>query len=871
MATAMTENNEQTQSSVGILLIFGDIISNQQRDEIFHYLNKAFKHIDNNKFHEIEDLFNNLVHSDEFQIDSQYRQIKNTENGSIAGFLYLPNFHAVVNVLKDYFNSCYHVSIIFCGQQIDSNGSFILSDSVLTSDHFYNLFEDNSTYVIEDLQIILPFISHQWTRLLKQKYLKNIQLDDLSKEINEENSFGNKFYERLSQILNKDIINFDIYNKLIPRDSSGTIAFDEPNLYILYGQQGEASLFGIRGFVVLVNGGFSRMPSYWNLIRGLQTIDACILTHFDYDVLPGLQTILHRKTIPSLHDGRLCKPDIGAIFVNHIQRARFQSSHSSKILSNSKLSVNLSHNIDQFLHDIKQLNIETFDLVKSTTPNKHTIEPINLYKKIAFGSLDLYILYPLPSSVDDDKYLATLQKIPIRDQQPSPSIIPLHHWYSSCTLLVWTPTSKSTKDSLVRILYTGACPQTLVFEALARVRHLDLLHESQQQHQTSRAGSAKTTSSTNSSINIKNLSSKPKPTSSGETTKVLPRTVTSKSKPLSNTTLKSDNKLRSAPTTTKTDKKTSVLTTDRSLQSTTKDKKTQNSRQTISKNVTQINQIDNQEQKLNTQNIEQEQSNNNHNQSKETNDSSDMINDDVQIKRPESFSFTEDTNESFVDSNAATPLDETNSNFISTDPMTISFVDGAPNTRNPFLDKTDDIEIVHHNISTTTTNTMPSIDEINLQGLPMDDENHLKKTTVRKSSVPTISINNPRKSKQTLPSGTIFYVDVAYIPYHGNEHYVDSEFFRRIRARYYILNAVEINRLTLESLIDGKQQWDKQEHIPVTLVPTYDGDQLRQFFVMNKTRLAELNINIIPASTRCNVQYDDEGSPAQRLRFSDEQ
>jgi hypothetical protein len=34
------------------------------------------------------------------------------------------------------------------------------------------------------------------------------------------------------------------------------VAFDEPNLYILYGQQGEASLFGIRGFVVLINGGF---------------------------------------------------------------------------------------------------------------------------------------------------------------------------------------------------------------------------------------------------------------------------------------------------------------------------------------------------------------------------------------------------------------------------------------------------------------------------------------------------------------------------------------------------------------------------------------------------------------------------------------
>ncbi len=44
--------------------------------------------------------------------------------------------------------------------------------------------------------------------------------------------------------------------KKIIRYVSTLVAFDEPNLYILYGQQGEASLFGIRGFVVLVNGGF---------------------------------------------------------------------------------------------------------------------------------------------------------------------------------------------------------------------------------------------------------------------------------------------------------------------------------------------------------------------------------------------------------------------------------------------------------------------------------------------------------------------------------------------------------------------------------------------------------------------------------------
>jgi hypothetical protein len=112
------------------------------------------------------------------------------------------------------------------------------------------------------------------------------------------------------------------------------------------------------------------------------------------------------------NNGRLCKPDIGALFLNQIQRARIQSGHTLKSSSlNSKLLVNLSHNIDQLLNDIKQLNIDTFDLVKTTIPNKPTIEPINLYKKIAFGSLDLYVLYPTASTTDDDKILGMIQKV----------------------------------------------------------------------------------------------------------------------------------------------------------------------------------------------------------------------------------------------------------------------------------------------------------------------------------------------------------------------------------------------------------------------------------------------------------------------------
>jgi len=70
MATAMNENDEQIQSTVGLLLIFGDIISNQQRDEIFVYLKKAFKHIDSKKFNQIQDIFNNLILNEDFQAGS---------------------------------------------------------------------------------------------------------------------------------------------------------------------------------------------------------------------------------------------------------------------------------------------------------------------------------------------------------------------------------------------------------------------------------------------------------------------------------------------------------------------------------------------------------------------------------------------------------------------------------------------------------------------------------------------------------------------------------------------------------------------------------------------------------------------------------
>lgn len=87
----------------------------------------------------------------------------------------------------------------------------------------------------------------------------------------------------------------------------------------------------------------------------------------------------------------------------------------------------------------------------------------------------------------------------------------------------------------------------------------------------------------------------------------------------------------------------------------------------------------------------------------------------------------------------------------------------------------------------------------------------------RASRPSTLSTNGNLRSssqnKHTSSTNLIFHVDVAFIPNHGHENYVDREFFRRIRAEFYILNAVEISRRTLESLIEGKELWENNEQV----------------------------------------------------------
>ena len=266
MSTAMNTTDPHHQASTfGFLLIIADLVNNDQRDEILQFLRNALKTIDaNNPLLDVNERFNDLINEKEFQVgefsprlkfkkteawqchslDSQYRQIENSEEGSLVGFLYMPNFHTVTNVLHDYINHCSRICLIFCGQfrcwslllvhqftlsisgqQIDSDGALVLADSLFTTTHFSRLFPSDGSTRVEGLQLILPFASSAWKKLIQDQLPKSVryaQITDASGEIDEENRFGEIFYQKLCSILHDDTVNFDIHTKLIPRDSSGT-------------------------------------------------------------------------------------------------------------------------------------------------------------------------------------------------------------------------------------------------------------------------------------------------------------------------------------------------------------------------------------------------------------------------------------------------------------------------------------------------------------------------------------------------------------------------------------------------------------------------------------------------------------------------
>ncbi|XP_051545990.1 microtubule-associated protein 1A-like [Myxocyprinus asiaticus] len=125
-----------------------------------------------------------------------------------------------------------------------------------------------------------------------------------------------------------------------------------------------------------------------------------------------------------------------------------------------------------------------------------------------------------------------------------------------------------------------------------------------------------------------------------------------------------------------------------------------------------------------------------------------------------------------------------------------------------------------------------------------------------------------QKSSAGTPPGPPIYVDLAYIPNHCSAKNVDQEFFKRVRAAYYVISgndpgSGEPSRAVLDALLEGKAQWGT--NLQVTLIPTHDTEVTRDWYQQTHEKQQDLNIMVLASSS--TVVMQDESFPACKIEF----
>ncbi|XP_077173882.1 microtubule-associated protein 1A isoform X1 [Paroedura picta] len=136
------------------------------------------------------------------------------------------------------------------------------------------------------------------------------------------------------------------------------------------------------------------------------------------------------------------------------------------------------------------------------------------------------------------------------------------------------------------------------------------------------------------------------------------------------------------------------------------------------------------------------------------------------------------------------------------------------------------------------------------------------------NGVKTSPVSSNAKSSSSVPSGPPIYVDLAYIPNHCSAKNTDHEFFKKVRASYYVVSGNdpsngEPSRAVLDALLEGKSQWG--ENLQVTLIPTHDTAVTREWYQQTHEKQQELSIMVLASSS--TVVMQDESFPACKIEF----
>merc|ERR1739848_681231 len=365
-----------------------------------------------------------------------------------------------------------HRHIIHAGYTFAGQGSWILQDGTFSFEDFATAFEEYDVQrVIRSYENSISIHVHcceegEWKqdKIQHQSFAKLCKLEINPIAVVEEFKPITNFISYLEPFLQPQ----SIQERLPPSDVVGNIRFSHPTLYVFPGGQGDSALFGINGFYMLIDGGFSRKACFWDFTRHLDRLDAILITRLNDENTQGISAVLERKTMSSVY------PQIGHFFANLVDDK--ESREVKDFDEKDQLLVNVIHQGNSMMENLRIPNLKPQICFRD-----NICEPINLYHKVGHGKLDMYVLNPSKDSREVKEFLGRWNDNSGHLGNSKAGInvdgkelwLPIANLVSICALLIWQPANPN--DTMTRLLFPGSTPQHKIFEGLEKLKKLECL------------------------------------------------------------------------------------------------------------------------------------------------------------------------------------------------------------------------------------------------------------------------------------------------------------------------------------------------------------------------------------------------------------
>uniref|UniRef100_A0A8C3QNV7 Microtubule-associated protein 1B n=1 Tax=Cyanoderma ruficeps TaxID=181631 RepID=A0A8C3QNV7_9PASS len=801
--------------------------------------------------------------------------------------------------------------LVLTGQCFENTGELILQSGTFSFNNFIEIFTDQE--IGELLSTTHPANKASLTLFCPEEgEWKNSNLDrhNLQDFINIKLNSASilpkmEGLSEFTEYLSESVEVPSPFYILEPPTSGGFLKLSKPCCYIFPGGRGDSALFAVNGFNMLVNGGSERKSCFWKLIRHLDRVDSILLTHIGDDNLPGINSMLQRK-IAELEEEQ--SQGTWILTLNRsIEEAWFTLQYLNKLsLKPEPLFRNIGNTTDPIIL-FQKIGVAEFLL-----PNANPVEKII---RVLFPGNSTQ--YNILEGLEKLKYLDFLKQPMVTQKDltgntASPTVkqAKLKQRTDSKASLKPAaktppnkPVRKESKEETLEPEKPSPAPEKL--QKLESKEKVPVKKEKPAKGETKPIlGSLKEdTKMSISEGTVSDTSATPVDEVVAEDTyshiegvaSVSTASVATSSFPEPTTDDVSPPlhaKIGSPHSTEVNDSLSMSVVQTPTFQETdmSPSKEESESHQDVALCLVSSCEYKHPKTELSPKGCDETPPTSMSESVPSQTDS------DVPPETEECPSITADASIDSEDESETIPTDKTIT-YKQIDPPPAPMQDHSPSPRHPDVSMVDtEILPTDQNLGKPLKKDLKEITKTKKQGTktklsspfkksdgkskqvasPKPDvkeslDKNSKTLSQKKESVEkaTKNISNPESSKSTaVPPGPPMYLDLVYIPNHSNRKNVDVEFFKRVRSSYYVVSrndsaAEESSRAVLDSLLEGKAQWDS--NMQVTLIPTHDSEVMREWYQDTHEKQQDLNIMVLASSS--TVVMQDESFPACKIEL----